>query len=347
MHRTIKLAFFSAITILGWLSPSQAIAEPKTAQPTKIRLGTLLPRGSSHYQILESMGQQWRTASGGAFTLTIYPNGTMGGEEDAVRQMRVGQLQAATLSASGLSAIDPSVGALEKIPMVYRSLPEMEYVRAHMEPEIERRMEAKGFVVLFWADTGWVHIFSRQAATRPEEFKRTKVFVGATDNSELTVAKGLGFPAVPLAWSDVLMSLQTSQVDTIPTAPFMAEAGQYYLVAKHMLEVPWVPLVGATVITKKAWDAIPEQDHDAFRKAALEAGKQMQARGRQESLESIAAMQKRGLQIHSASPELLDEWQRFCETVYPRMRGTMVPADVFDEVVRLTKEYRASASSKL
>ena len=114
-----------------------------------------------------------------------------------------------------------------------------------------------------------------------------------------------------------------------------------------MLEVPWVPLVGATVITKKAWDAIPEQDHDAFRKAALEAGKQMQARGRQESLESIAAMQKRGLQIHSASPELLDEWQRFCETVYPRMRGTMVPADVFDEVVRLTKEYRASASSKL
>ena len=50
-----------------------------TAQ-TKIRLATLLPRGSSHYQILETMGQQWRNASGGRVTLTIYADGTMGGE---------------------------------------------------------------------------------------------------------------------------------------------------------------------------------------------------------------------------------------------------------------------------
>jgi len=131
-------------------------------------------------------------------------------------------------------------------------------------------------------------------------------------------------------------------VDTVPTAPFLSLAGQYDLVARHMLELPWVPLVGATVITKKAWDAIPPQDHEAFRLAALEAGKQMQARGRQESLEAIEAMKKRGLQVQPVSADLLEEWQRFCEAVYPRMRGSMVPADMFDEVLRLVKQYRES-----
>ncbi len=310
---------------------------------TKLRLATLLPRGSSHYQVLESMGQQWRSASGGNISLTIYPDGTMGDEHDCVRRMRVGQIQAATLSVDGLSEIDSSVGAVQKIPMVYRSLGEMEYVRLQMEPELERRLEAKGFVVLFWADTGWVHIFSREPAMHPNEFKRTKVFVGASDIDEAGVVKSLGFQAVPLEWSDVLTSLQTKMVDTVTTAPFLSLAGQYDLVARHMLELPWVPLVGATVITKKAWDAIPPQDREAFRQAALEAGKQMQARGRQESLEAVEAMKKRGLQVHPVSPALMDEWQRFCEAVYPRMRGSMVPADMFDEVLRLVKQYRESS----
>ncbi len=310
---------------------------------TKLRLATLLPRGSSHYQVLESMGQQWRSASGGNISLTIYPDGTMGDEHDCVRRMRVGQIQAATLSVDGLSEIDSSVGAVQKIPMVYRSLGEMEYVRLQMEPELERRLEAKGLVVLFWADTGWVHIFSREPAMHPNEFKRTKVFVGASDIDEAGVVKSLGFQAVPLEWSDVLTSLQTKMVDTVTTAPFLSLAGQYDLVARHMLELPWVPLVGATVITKKAWDAIPPQDREAFRQAALEAGKQMQARGRQESLEAVEAMKKRGLQVHPVSPALMDEWQRFCEAVYPRMRGSMVPADMFDEVLRLVKQYRESS----
>ena len=317
------------------------LAAPAFAQ-AKIRLATLLPRGSSHYQALEAMGQQWRWASGGSISLTIYPDGSMGDEHDSVRRMRIGQIQAATLSVDGLSEIDAAVGALQKVPMVYRSLDEMEYVRSQMEPELERRLEAKGFVVLFWADTGWVHIFSREPAMHPQDFKRTKVFVGASDINEADVVKSLGFQAVPLEWSDVLTSLQTKMVDTVPTAPFLSLAGQYDLVARHMLELPWVPLVGATVITKKAWESIPSPDHEAFRQAALEAGKQMQARGRQESLEAIEAMKKRGLQVHAVSPALMEEWRRFCEAVYPHMRGSMVPADMFDEVFRLVQQYRES-----
>jgi len=96
------------------------------------------------------------------------------------------------------------------------------------------------------------------------------------------------------------------------------------------------------VITKRAWDAIPPRYHEAFRRAAADAGKEMQARGSQESLEAIEAMKKRGLQVHPVSPELQEEWRRFAEAVYPRMRGSMVPADIFDEVLKLVREYRGS-----
>ena len=330
-----SIALGTATLSLWLLNPSTSAAQ------TRIRLGTLLPQGTSQYQVLEKMGQDWRNATSGGVTLTIYGGGAMGSEDDSVRRMRIGQLQAATLSVSGLSEIDPVVGALEKIPMLYRSLDEEDYVRTKMAAEMERRLEQKGFVVLFWADAGWIQIFSRQAITRPDDLKKTKVFVTADDKDEVEIVKSLRIQAVPLEWTDVLISLQTGLVDAVPSTPFLCLAGQFDLPAKHLLQLNYVPLVGATVITKKAWDTLTPIQQEAMRKAAIEAGKQMQIKSRAESDAAIEAMKKRGLQVHPVPPEAEAEWRQFLEGVYPKMRGTMIPPEIFDEVQRLLAGYRA------
>ena len=137
--------FLGALARLGGLALgflSLLFPAAGAAAETRIRLATLLPRGSSHYHTLEAMGQKWRAAASGSISLTIYADGTMGSEADCVRRMRIGQIQAATLSVGGLSEIDPSVGALEKIPMLYRSLEELDYVRSRVEPQLEQRLAA-------------------------------------------------------------------------------------------------------------------------------------------------------------------------------------------------------------
>jgi hypothetical protein len=53
-------------------------------------------------------------------------------------------------------------------------------------------------------------------------------------------------------------------------------------------------------------------------------------------------MQKRGLQVHPVSKEAEEEWRRFSESLYPNIRGTIVPADMFDQVVQLLRDYRAT-----
>jgi hypothetical protein len=51
-------------------------------------------------------------------------------------------------------------------------------------------------------------------------------------------------------------------------------------------------------------------------------------------------MTKRGLKIHAVSPEVEAEWRRLAEDVYPKIRGDMVPADMFDKVRGLLADYR-------
>jgi TRAP-type C4-dicarboxylate transport system substrate-binding protein len=326
-----------------------ALAAPTlvSAAEAKIRvnLATLAPKDTSFHKSLQMMGEKWRQASGDTVNLTIYTDGTMGGEGDMVRRMRIGQIQASMLTVSGLLQIDDSVTGLQLMPMMFRSLEEFDYVREKLRPTMEKRFADKGFIVLFWGDAGWVRFFSKQPAVRPDDFKKMKMFVSSGDTRAADVMKAVGINPVPLEQTDVLTGLQTGLIDCVPSVPFYALAGQFYGPASHMLEVNWVPLVGATVVTKKKWDSISPKVREALLKAAAEAGEQIKKRSRAESQESVDAMQKRGLKVQALSPEVQLEWNKFAENVYPQIRGKIVPAEMFDEVQRLVKEFRAASGT--
>jgi hypothetical protein len=83
-----------------------------------------------------------------------------------------------------------------------------------------------------------------------------------------------------------------------------------------------------------------------MRTAAADAGRSFQARGRAESDEAVAAMRQRGLTVIPVPPPVEAEWRTMSERFYPQIRGTLVPADMFDEVVRVLAEYRARPAAR-
>lgn len=312
--------------------------------PVRIKLGTLIPRGTPAYEALMGMREKWRQAPEGGVEVTIYPDGAMGGETDMVRRMRVGQIQAALLSMTGISEIDKSVNALQEMPMIFRSLDEYEYVREKMRSSLEKRLADRGFVALFWGDIGWVRFFSKDAAVHPAQFRPMKLFTWAGNTDQFDLMKTLGFNPVALETADILPGLQTGLINALDTVPMYALVGQFYGACPHMLDINFAPLGGAALITKKAWDSIPPATQQELQKAATEAGGEIVKASRAESDQAVEAMQKRGLTVHRVTPEIEAEWRSWAEGVYPKIRGGLVPADEFDEVERLLQEYRKSAA---
>ena len=68
----------------------------------------------------------------------------------------------------------------------------------------------------------------------------------------------------------------------------------------------------------------------------------MRARGRAEDEEAVRVMQQRGLQVHAVPPEARAEWDRLVAQAYPRLRGSKVPADIFDEVMDSVRTFRSA-----
>jgi hypothetical protein len=51
-------------------------------------------------------------------------------------------------------------------------------------------------------------------------------------------------------------------------------------------------------------------------------------------------MQKRGLIVVPVSAAQRAQWQKLTESLYPSIRGKIVPAEAFDEATRYRDEYR-------
>ncbi len=338
-HRLAGWAMLAAGILL---LPGANVQRAEGAAPTRVSLGTLAPRGSIYHQSLQSMAEKWRQAPGGGVRLVIYPDGTQGGEADMVRLMRVGTLQAGLLTTIGLSELEPGVAGLQSFPLAFRDFDEFDYVNQRLRPMMEQRLADKGFVMLFWADAGWVRYFFKEPISTPEEMKQRKLFAWSGSVDQVNIMKQLGYNPVPLETVDILTSLQTGLINAVSVPPLYAARSQFHTYAPHMIDLKWAVLVGGLVIKKDVWERIPADTRKVLAEAAEAAGREIQANGRKEGDEAVAAMEKRGLKIHRVTPEMEARWIAAAEENYPKIRGTIVPADIYDEVKRLLQEYRSA-----
>jgi TRAP-type transport system periplasmic protein len=314
---------------------------PALAADKQLRIGTLAPKNSLYHRQLMEIGEVWRAGQDGGARYLVYPDGSQGGEAEMSRRMRIGQLQGALLSVVGLREIDPSIAALQNLPLLFKSWEELDYVREKMRPALEKNFADKGFVVLAWGDAGWVRFFSKEAAVRPDDYKKMKFFAWGSETEQQDIMKSLGYTPVPLETSDILPSIQTGMINVVPSTPYFALASQIYNTAPNMLEINWAPIVGALVVTRKAWDDMPPALQQKMRAAGDMAGAQLRVKARQEVDEAVEAMRKRGLRINRPTPEQMREWNDLAEKLYPRIRGALVPAATFDEVFGHVKAFRA------
>ena len=325
----------TAASLLGLAIPALT-----RAQSASVRIGTVVPKNSLYHQQLMELGEAWRAAQGAGSRFVVFTDGSQGGEAEIARRMRIGQLQGALMSVVGLREIEPSIAALQNLPLLFRNWGEVDHVREKMRPAMEKRFLDKGFVVIGWGDAGWVRFFSKEAALVPDDYKRMKFFAWGSEPEQQAIMKSLGYTPVPLETADILPSIQTGMISVVPCTPYFALASQVYGTATHMLEINWAPIVGALVLTRKAWDEMSPASQQALRVGGEKAGQQMRTKARAEVDEAVQAMKKRGLVVNQPSTDQMRLWSELAERLYPRIRGSMVPADTFDEVFAHLKAYR-------
>ncbi|HSM12667.1 MAG TPA: TRAP transporter substrate-binding protein DctP [Thermoanaerobaculia bacterium] len=331
-----------SITVLA-VALSLAFA-PGAVRAQTIKLATLAPQGSVWDTSLREMAARWAKETGGRVELRLYPGGVSGDEMDTVRKMRIGQFQGAALSVAGLAEIEPAF-KLFHVPLLVDSWDELGHVLAGLRPDLERRLEERGYVLLLWGHGGWVHLFSRQPIRTIDDLKGQKMFVWAGDDATVQLWRRNGFQPVPLAATDVLIGLETGMIDVVPTTPIAALSLQWYRQTPYMQNLGLAPLVGAVVVSKKSWEKIPAPDREKLLAAARAAEQRLWAEIPKQDAEALEQMKQRGLNVVEVPEAARSAWREAADRFVGEVRTEDVPPAILAAARAAIAEFRANGGT--
>ena len=301
------------------------------AAPVRLKLATQAPTGTIWEKELRNLGSTLLKGTDGRVTLNVFPDGSQGTESAIVTKMRGDTIQAALVTAGGLSSIDKAFNVFT-IPFFFDTDDQEQAVQTALEPRLEQGLQQRGFHFLCWGTGGWVQIFSKRPLRTLADVKAAKLYVSDDDAAMQQWYTDNGFHPKPMTLADIAaqLKLPNGQIDTTPNTPYLALLTQIYINAKYMLNVHLAPLVGAVVVTTKAWNELSPDDQ----KKMTDAARAMEARIRSESpkedTDSIAAMKTHGLQVIDPDAAAAAEIHAKAAELGKTMRGNMVPSDIYD-----------------
>ena len=337
-HASRLIDTFKYIMALGALI---LCTTPVHSQDQKItlKLGTLAPKGSPFCDVIDSIGEQWKAATNGTIQIQLYPGSVSGSEPDMVRKMKIGQLDAASITALGSMVIDPIFSILQ-LPGLFDSWPELEYCRSKLAPFIEERLDKQGFMVLSFSDLGGIYFFTKKPVRSIAELKKLKICTFSNDQHSRGLWSKAGFNIVDLDATEVLAGLQTGLVDGYLNIPIFSLAMQWFGVARYMIEVKYGFAQGMTVVRKEKWNTIDpaRQQRLKFIVAEVMAKSMPKLHGLDQM--AIDQMVKYGLRVYKPKDQEIAEWLAPIIKIYPQIRGEMVPAEIFDQAFAFRDEFR-------
>lgn len=312
-----------------------------------IKLATFAPANSAWHKALLDMGAAWSTVTDGRVTLRVYPGGTLGTEPSTVKMMSpsVGELQAALLLPPGLARIDDAVDVFG-MPFFIENDDEFRAVFNSLRPSMTQRIEKNGYKVLHWGHGGWVQLFSKREVKTVADVKAVKLYATEGDDKSIQWYKANGFQPIPLSFNDMVGGLKRGMIEAAPSPAYGASLLQIFRDAPFMLDVKLAPLVGATVMTNDAFNRIDAADRPKILAEAAKLEARFMSEAPKLDATAVGTMQQRGLKVTTLTPAMLAEFRKTADAMVSTMRGTLVPADVFDAALQARNAYRKTKGGK-
>ena len=338
MKRQNNFLLFTSILFTFYLSTCYS-------QQFIIKFASLAPEGSTWMNVMKEFDAAVRKESGGRVGFRMYPSGVQGDEKTVIRKIGVGQLHSAGFTGVGLGEIASKVRILDT-PFLIRSSEEADNLYEMFNKEFEQAFEANGYVLLGWAEVGFVYVFSNTAIKKPEDIRQLKMWVWDGDPVAETAFRALDLKPIPLSFDNVRTSLQTGLVNAFYTTPYAAVALQWYTQAKFMVDFPLTCSSGAVLISKKYYDNIPKDLQEILIRNGKVYMKKLTDAGRLDNKSSLTELKKRGITFTEAKEKEVQDYVAAGIRARRMLIGKMYDEDFMKRVEKVAEDFRKISKKK-
>ncbi|WP_141733731.1 TRAP transporter substrate-binding protein DctP [Oligoflexus tunisiensis] len=316
-----------------------ALLMTTTLSAKNIKFGIVTPKGSTWTNIVEEMEADLKKQTGGKLDLKIMDGGKKGDEIDMLRAMERNTLQAAAFTGVGLENLVKSIRILEA-PLLFKTNEEIDKVKEVLFDDFAKEFDKKGYVLLGFAEAGFVNVFSKQKIDNEASLKNIKMWVWTGDTVASRFLEEFGIRATPLTLTDVTMGLDKGMIDSFYSPPLAAVAFQWFSKVKYMLDYPFVNSTGAFIMKKETFNALPADQQKILRDTAKVYCKKVVDVSRKENEEAKGLLKANGIQFLKPSEADIKKYHSYAENVYKKSIGDTYSKELFDKVQGILKGMR-------
>ena len=334
--RTLLRALGMAAAVAG------ALGSASTAHAEEWRVATLAPEGSTWMKILGRGAEEVSKATGGRVSIKYYAGGVQGDEKDVVAKMQLGQLDGGAMTSIGLSMIDESVRVIE-LPMLFKSVEELDYVRKKMWPVFQARFLKKGYYLSEPGDVGFLYFYSAEPVKSIADLGKAKVWLWGEDKLVKAMFKRMSVNGVPMGVPDVLPALNTGRINATYASPLAAVALQWYTKAKYATSLPMAYGIAGTLLRKASWDKLSAEDQKATEKTFRIQAQKLKKAVRSDNERAAKAISRAGVKTIDTPATMANQFDKHAQSVWKELVGKVYSKEDLDMVLKYRAEFRAGA----
>jgi len=312
------------------------VAAPSRADTHKLRVASLAPKNSTWGKVFKVWQKALSKKSNGQLELEVYYNASQGNEDTMVSKMKTGSLDGAALTSVGMSRITKDVLVLQ-LPGVVDSWDLLDKVRADVAPELEKRFEKEGFIVVGWGDLGLVRQWTKGfELRRPGDLKGRRPLVWRNEPIGPAIYTAIGgVVPTPLSPPEVLPALRAGKIEALNAPALAAEQLQWTPFLDHVSSTASVCAVGGTVFRKKALEGLPKDLQTIFWDLQKRAAEVNKDRVRKADAQAFTRISKKMTVVDLSSADR-EEWRKVIVPALKQLGQGTFSGELVERVLKLS-----------
>ena len=329
------------VVAAAWVLAVAAWPAPATAQEVhEIKFASIAPEGTTPINVMRELGSTVSEKTGGTVRFRFFPGAVAGDEPDVIRKMRAGQLHGGGFTGAGLGLILPEVRVLE-LPYLFRNSAEIDAVTDELFDHFAAAFEAKGYILLGWAEVGLVYVFTQTPVAQQRDFGKVKMWRWEGDPLAQAMFKALGVTPIPLPLTEVRTSLQTGLINGVYVSALGALALQWSTKVQYVLHYPMTNGTGAILLSRRAFNRLPAAAQELLRVEGRAAMRALVTQTRKDNIASLETMIAQGIISTPPTEQGIRDFQAAAAQVRESLTGTQYPAALLARVLRTIESVRA------
>jgi tripartite ATP-independent transporter DctP family solute receptor len=263
--------------------------------------------------------------SGGALTIELYTNGTLGSEAESMQGIQMGTLDIFRGNASSLPNYGAEVIGSTGLPYVFKDMAQFEEVA---ESELGDKLLQSvadancGYIALGWLVEGPRSLFITPSVYeklgKPESFSfdmmnGLKIRVPETDLMVNTM-KALNASATPIAYAELYTSLQSGVVDGAENGVTSYMDNSFNEVAPYFITDAHTFGCGVILVSEDTWNSLSEEEQGWMKEAALEARTVCYEYNQKQEQACFDSFEEKGIKRLDVTD--IEKWQEACAPLY-------------------------------